>query len=321
MKNLDSILPVSDEGLYPIRTVSEVSGVNSITLRAWERRYDLFKPKRSAKGHRLYSEKDIQRIQQVLALLAKGVSIGRVAKVLKENHSESDLPDMLSSETKTHDIKELTVTDCAQYSKELLKKVSSYDVLKLESFHHDLLTKHSLEEISHKLIIPSLDTLKENAEQLPSLSSEYNFYRVFILYRLGGLCLKTSISNTGRKILLMGMDNEHCDVEMLLFSLPLLQRGFQVVTLGCNISLDAIPMSLLSSKADGLMIYSDLSGKDNNTIKSLKAILTNIEQPVFLTEQTSSSQKETLESVGVTILPTEIERRMTTINKKIDKIA
>ena len=80
MKNIDSIIPVSDEGLYPIRTVSDVSGVNSITLRAWERRYGLFAPKRTPKGHRLYSDKDIQRIHQVLELLAKGVSIGRVAK-------------------------------------------------------------------------------------------------------------------------------------------------------------------------------------------------------------------------------------------------
>lgn len=321
MKNIDSILPVSDEGLYPIRTVSEVSGVNSITLRAWERRYDLFKPKRSAKGHRLYSEKDIQRIQQVLALLAKGVSIGRVAKVLKENNYESDLPDLLMGESKTNDIEELTAVDCGRYSKELLKKVSSFDVIKLESFHHDLLKHYSLEDVSQRLIIPALNTLKENAEQLPSISSEYNFYRVFILYRLGELCLRTSMSNTGRKILLMGMEDEYCDVEMLLFSLPLLQRGFQLVTLGCNISLDAIPMSLLSSKADALMIYSDLSGKNNNTTKTLKAILTNIQLPVFVTKQSSSPQIKILEEAGVSILPEEIERQITIINKKIDKTA
>ena len=71
MNNLDTILPTSEEGLYPIRTVSEVSGVNAITLRAWERRYGLFKPKRTPKGHRLYSEKDILRIREVLALLKK----------------------------------------------------------------------------------------------------------------------------------------------------------------------------------------------------------------------------------------------------------
>ena len=68
------------EELYPIRTVSRVTGVNSITLRAWERRYGLIKP---TKGHRLYSQNDIDLIQQVLELLDKGISIGQVKGYLK----------------------------------------------------------------------------------------------------------------------------------------------------------------------------------------------------------------------------------------------
>ena len=47
----------AEEELYPIRTVSSLTGVNSITLRAWERRYGLIKPVRTPKGHRLYTQK------------------------------------------------------------------------------------------------------------------------------------------------------------------------------------------------------------------------------------------------------------------------
>ena len=32
------------EGLYPIRTVSSLTGINPVTLRAWERRYGMIKP-------------------------------------------------------------------------------------------------------------------------------------------------------------------------------------------------------------------------------------------------------------------------------------
>ena len=321
MKNLDSILPVSDEGLYPIRTVSEISGVNSITLRAWERRYDLFKPQRSAKGHRLYSEKDIIRIQQVLALLAKGVSIGRVAKVINENHTETDLPDLLSPEQENTNISELTDKQCIVYRDELLKKISTYDVTTLEGFHHELMSNHSIESISNKLIIPVLTILNENAKQLPSLSSEYHFYRVFILYRLGGLCLKTSIHNKGRKLLLMGLEDANCDVEMLLFAMPLLQKGFQIVTLGCNVSLDSIPMSLLSSKAEGLLIYSNTSDTDNTTTKALNTIVNNISHPVFVNQQQSSELEQHLENAGVLILPSTTNDQTILINKNINKTA
>ena len=71
------------EELYPIRTVSRLTGVNSITLRAWERRYGLIKPVRTPKGHRLYSQADIDLIQQVLEFLDKGVSIGQVKGYLQ----------------------------------------------------------------------------------------------------------------------------------------------------------------------------------------------------------------------------------------------
>ena len=50
------------EGLLPIRTVSLLTGVNAITLRAWERRYGLVIPQRTPKGHRLYTQQDVERI-------------------------------------------------------------------------------------------------------------------------------------------------------------------------------------------------------------------------------------------------------------------
>ncbi|MDX1336249.1 MAG: MerR family DNA-binding transcriptional regulator, partial [Gammaproteobacteria bacterium] len=35
---------------YPIRTVTDQTGVHPVTLRAWERRYGLIKPERTPKG-------------------------------------------------------------------------------------------------------------------------------------------------------------------------------------------------------------------------------------------------------------------------------
>ena len=49
--------------MYAIRSyyaVSSLTGVNSVTLRAWERRYNLIRPQRTAKGHRLYTQRDVR---------------------------------------------------------------------------------------------------------------------------------------------------------------------------------------------------------------------------------------------------------------------
>ena len=52
----------------PIRTVAALTGVNPITLRAWERRYGLVRPLRTPKGHRLYTQAHVAEIRRVLAL-------------------------------------------------------------------------------------------------------------------------------------------------------------------------------------------------------------------------------------------------------------
>ena len=56
-------------GLYPIGTVADLTGVNAITLRAWERRYGLFEPVRKGSGHRLYTQEHIDLITRVVGML------------------------------------------------------------------------------------------------------------------------------------------------------------------------------------------------------------------------------------------------------------
>lgn len=68
--------------LFSIGEVSEITGVNTVTLRAWQRRYGLINPKRTEKGHRLYSDSDIVLIKEILEWLDKGVSIGKVKGLL-----------------------------------------------------------------------------------------------------------------------------------------------------------------------------------------------------------------------------------------------
>ncbi len=71
-----------DDGWLPIREVARQTGVNAITLRAWERRYGLIVPQRTPKGHRLYSAEHVQRIQTILTWLNRGVAVSQVKPLL-----------------------------------------------------------------------------------------------------------------------------------------------------------------------------------------------------------------------------------------------
>jgi DNA-binding transcriptional MerR regulator len=70
------------DGWLPIREVARLTGVNAVTLRAWERRYGLVVPQRTAKGHRLYTQAHVQRVQTILTWLARGVAVSQVKQLL-----------------------------------------------------------------------------------------------------------------------------------------------------------------------------------------------------------------------------------------------
>jgi len=69
--------------LFNVRAVVEKTGVQSHTLRAWERRYGLPHPGRSEGGHRLYSKRDLDIIGWLLDRLGEGLSIGRAVELWK----------------------------------------------------------------------------------------------------------------------------------------------------------------------------------------------------------------------------------------------
>ncbi|MCO5165558.1 MAG: MerR family transcriptional regulator [Planctomycetes bacterium] len=70
--------------LHKMGTLARLTGLSPILLRAWERRYDLLRPERTAGGHRLYTEDDLRLLRRVQELLGQGRSIGEVAALGRE---------------------------------------------------------------------------------------------------------------------------------------------------------------------------------------------------------------------------------------------
>jgi MerR family transcriptional regulator, light-induced transcriptional regulator len=70
--------------LFPIRVVARLTGINPVTIRAWERRYRLVLPERTPGGHRLYSRADVELLRAASRLVEQGVSISRATRLLEE---------------------------------------------------------------------------------------------------------------------------------------------------------------------------------------------------------------------------------------------
>ena len=77
----DDVTGRSGRGVYGISVAAELSGVGEQSLRLYEQR-GLLTPARTAGGTRRYSEDDLARLQRIADLLAAGVNVTGVGRIL-----------------------------------------------------------------------------------------------------------------------------------------------------------------------------------------------------------------------------------------------
>jgi DNA-binding transcriptional MerR regulator len=74
-------VPAADLGVYGISVAAELCGAPVQSIRLWERR-GLLTPARTDGGTRRYSADDLTRIGRITALVADGVNIAGIARIL-----------------------------------------------------------------------------------------------------------------------------------------------------------------------------------------------------------------------------------------------
>ena len=66
---------------YPIQLVSRLTGLSTHVIRIWEQRYHAVEPRRTGTNHRLYSQKDIERLSLLGDATRAGVNIGQAVRL------------------------------------------------------------------------------------------------------------------------------------------------------------------------------------------------------------------------------------------------
>src|SRR5450755_1360173 len=78
---LSGSMPAAHSAWMRIGDLSARTGLATHQLRAWERRYGLLQPRRSAGNYRLYSPADEHRVRLMQRYLADGVSPAQAAEL------------------------------------------------------------------------------------------------------------------------------------------------------------------------------------------------------------------------------------------------
>lgn len=84
--------PAADRGVYGISVAAELSGISEQSLRLYER-HGLLTPARSAGGTRRYSADDLLQLQRISELVAAGINLAGVVRILSLEDRNAALDD------------------------------------------------------------------------------------------------------------------------------------------------------------------------------------------------------------------------------------
>ncbi len=248
-------MSLSKNPAFNLKVVLQETNLAADTLRAWERRYGLPLPQRTAGGHRLYSQYDIETIKWLLARQAEGLSISRAVDLWNE-HTASGVdplagftpsnltatqptPASFALDTNLDSLRTQWVAACMKFSESGAEQIlnQAFSMLPVEAVCIEVLQK-GIAEIGGFWY-----------ENHASVQQEH-FASSLAMRRLDAL-LSASPAPTRPQTILVGCPpGEWHTFTPLLLSLFLRRRGLNVIYLGANVPSERFEETIATVKAD-----------------------------------------------------------------------
>lgn len=297
---MDTILKTED--YFPIRVLAERTGVGHSTLRAWERRYGLLKPHRTPKGHRLYTEEDVQLINRVLELLKEGHSISSAAAYLKESMNVSAILKGPVTQINKDQPPRAEDTPWHDYLETMMHAIEDFSSERLDAVYNEASSLYPLDVISNQLIVPALAVFGEKWSSDDAVIGQEHFFSVWLRNKLGARLHHSTSLATGSTLIVACLPNNRHELGALMFTLALLGRGYRAVYLGSDMPLSPLPFIIERSGAKALVLAAGEMTDLDSIMKQLVDVNTRMKTPVFIGGPVPTVQKEALLEAGIETL-------------------
>lgn len=286
---------MEDAALYPIRTVSDLTEVNAITLRAWERRYGLFEPVRKASGHRLYTQAHIDLITRDVGLLDRGMRIGQVKAHLDVEHTS------MNEDIVANDI-------WKRHIDRMIAAVIQFNEEGLEETYGAALSLYPIDTVTEKLLMPLLKELGLRWEYSEGSIAEEHFFGFYMRNKLGARFHHRIKAKSGVSLLLACLPGDRHETGLLLFALAANAAGYQIVLLGADMPLEELPVAAEKAGCGAIILSGILLPQSNIVKRALPALIKLCSVPVFIGGHASVKVHDSLKRIGVSVLGTDMNK-------------
>jgi DNA-binding transcriptional MerR regulator len=215
------VTAVDEFGAVRIGELSRRVDVSEHVLRAWETRYGLLRPTRSAGGYRLYSSSDERRVRRMKEFIASGVSAGEAARAVLAEQDPDQTTDLPGD------------GGVAPEAGALRDALDAFDEPAAQAILDRLLSRLSLPAVLRDVLLPYLAELGERWERGDVSVAQEHFASNLLRGRLAGLALGWG-AGTGRRALLACPPGERHDLPLMIFGIALNRLGWRVTYLGSN---------------------------------------------------------------------------------------
>lgn len=89
---------------YTLHELEKLTGILAATIRVWERRYNIIKPKRTRTNRRWYDDDDLRRLINISIIYHSGIKISKIAK-----YSVSDLEEKVEFLTRDSEVSDIHI--------------------------------------------------------------------------------------------------------------------------------------------------------------------------------------------------------------------
>lgn len=291
------------DNYYPIRAVSEQTGVNAVTLRAWERRYGLIKPSRTPKGHRLYSDADIALITEVCERLNQGISISRIANDInnRTNRSESEESDVWDS-----------------YLNAMISGIQQFDENTLDTVYNEANAIYPVDVVTNRLIVPLLKMIGDRWSDKTGSVAEEHFFSVYLRNKLGARFHHQNGVNRGHRLIAACLPGEHHEFGLLLFALSAHSRGYRMILLGADMPIEELAHVAATIECEGIVLTGSASLNCKAIKSDMKALSAATEVPVFIGGDVIDQCADIISSTRMHSIGTDITTGISIISNKLD---
>ena len=234
------------EVLFPIREVARLTGVNPVTLRAWERRYGLIQPVRTESGHRLYSSTDIDTVHRILDWIERGVAVSKVGKIL----ARDPLPGEPATASRSD-----TELEWRQWQAQLRLATSAFDDHELGHLYGQIFSVYSTTVVFQDILMPLWQQLLRHQGRFGQ-ASEWLFFDNFLRLRTAR-CLQMAHTSPVPSVTLAAIAGECRELELLVAGLLMSSDKLAVKVLGVGQPLDELTLICERTRPQALVLFSN----------------------------------------------------------------